>query len=447
MKKAYFILFICITYFALTACSPNILDFPIESHNKADKETIHVGDTEKESNNFIDFQFKEQLLMDKNNIRVTAKSVDLYSKNGPLINILIENNSIYDIEVFTINDFINGQPSDYFTGKNVLSGQSASTEIELYKYQLDQKDMVGTICLEFEIIAYEGPWSEPNIASQKASLTLELGNSINPNQKLTESYIEPQIIYENEYMSITAESLNINGIYGPEIDITIKNISDTDLNLETTYGSVNGYMADYALQVFKIPAHETIRETIHISHNSFKQCGITDITLLEFAFYMHTIAYEPIEIYTPVISLETNLYNTININNYPIIDYSAEIYNDNGIRIVPLGVYPDATHIGPSLLFYIENNNDETIWIQHNNVSVNNVSSSAITWTNILPHKKAIIDLTLLKNELPSENAVLDLTILDGKSPLDTPVDVRFKFNIYGDYMGSFETGYYTITY
>lgn len=422
MKKIIFILSLCLLF---VACVPE------DKENDSVSNVQNLNDDYEiiENNNEETILFEEQVLMDENDIRVIAKSLDLNGRYGPVIYMVVENNSNTEITVITENDTINYKYSEYFTGVDVPAGQSAKSEIDINKYQLDQGDMIGSTILEFEIKAYNKADSREIYASEQVKMVLEFGNSLNgAYNHFTEIDLVEQTIYEDDYVRIDAQAINVNGDFGPEIEVKIENLSNVRLYLETTDGSVNGYMADFRLYSGEISPGDTIYDTIYISKNALNHCEITDIYCIELGFFICTIEYEPVNIYTPFVEVFTGLENTM--QEKTLFDLSTPLYENDGIRIIPIGAYEDATHIGPSLLFYIENNSNEDTWIIARDVAVNDIKSSATIQCYILSGKKAIVDLTLMERELPTKNAVLDLTILDDKSPLDATTDVEFRFQI-----------------
>lgn len=442
MKKFICLFGICLSLILMSCASVDTEDNSLNDTQDASN-TYEITENSNSKDTMI---FEEQVIMVENDIRVIATSLDLNEKNGPVIHTVVENNSSNEIVVITENDVINYQRTDYFTGVSVPSGQSAKSEIEIYKYQLDQSDMIGTTCLEFDIMACNSESFDEIYASEHVKLVLELGKSVNGMKKhFTEIDFREQIIYEDDYVKVVAEGINVNGDFGPEIDVKIENLSNKLLCLETTHGSVNGYMVDFSLHSMAISPGDTVYDTIHISRNVLNQCGIIDIHCIELGLYIYTMEYEPINIYTPLITIYTNLENAV--DKEVLFDSNIPLYENDGIKIIPFGVCEDATYIGPSLLFYIENESNEDIWIYGTDVAINGTASSATSRTYILSGKKAVVDLTFLESELPTKNAVLDLTILDGDSPLNSTINVEFRFQIEKNNEDFYKTEVYKISF
>ena len=196
MKKFICLFCICLSLILMSCASVDTEDNSLNDTQDASN-TYEITENSNSKDTMI---FEEQVIMDENDIRVIATSFDLNEKNGPVIHTVVENNSSNEIVVITENDVINYQRTDYFTGVSVPSGQSAKSEIEIYKYQLDQSDMIGTTCLEFDIMACNSESFDEIYASEHVKLVLELGKSVNGMKKhFTEIDFREQIIYEDGF--------------------------------------------------------------------------------------------------------------------------------------------------------------------------------------------------------------------------------------------------------
>lgn len=225
--------------------------------------------------------------------------------------------------------------------------------------------------------------------------------------------VSEQVLAEQDGIKITATGLDAGGIMGPELKVLIENTSDSTIVVQSASSVVNGYMIDASLSA-EVTAGNSANEAITFLSSDVDKAGITTIGDIEISFNLIDPETYMTLSTTPVVTVSTSASGTF---EQVYDDTGTEVYNEGGIRIVSKGLSDDVEVFGPSMLFYIENNTEQSVMIQTTGVSVNGFMIDAVLSEDVGAGKKAISALTFMSTSL-EENGVTEVT------------DVELSFNI-----------------
>lgn len=209
-----------------------------------------------------------------------------------------------------------------------------------------------------------------------------------------EPVLEQVEIYNANGVVVTANRLE-EGIFGPEIAMTVENNSDTNVTVSSRELSVNGYMFDGSSLYADVAAGKKSKETLTIMSSEMDEAGID--TVAEVAFWLHIYesdSFKDIDD-SDLITLRTSVADTY---IQPVEDSGQEIYSDNDIRVVCKGLMDDTLWDG-TLVFYIENNRNESVSVRAENVSVNGFMVDESMWADLRPMTRSVDGMYLISLE------------------------------------------------
>lgn len=149
-------------------------------------------------------------------------------------------------------------------------------------------------------------------------------------QEETETVITETILVEEKGVKITAKSLDVDGIFGPELQLLIENNSGKDLTIQCRDSSINGYMTETMMSV-NVTDGKKANDTLTFLHSDLELCKIQTIADMAFSFHIFTSADWETYLDTPQIQLKTSAAETYEY----VYDDSGELaYEENGIRII-----------------------------------------------------------------------------------------------------------------
>lgn len=210
--------------------------------------------------------------------------------------------------------------------------------------------------------------------------------------------IEEQVLFDQDDITITAKSLNMKGIFGPEIKLLIENNSDRSITVQSRNASVNGYMVEPMLSVDVAPSKKA-NDELTIMRSDLESAGITSIADIEFCFHIFdSESWDTILDSDPVV-ITTSVYDGF---TYTYDDSGNPVYDENGIKIVVKGLTEKDSWLGPGILLYIENTTDTSIIVQARDVSINGFMIDPIFSCDISAGKHAIDAITFMSSDLES---------------------------------------------
>ena len=248
----------------------------------------------------------------------------------------------------------------------------------------------------------------------------------------TEVTINETVLVDEAGIKITAKSLEVDGIFGPEIKLLIENNSGKDLTFQCRNASVNGYMVETMMSVDVVNGKKA-NDSLTFMKSDFEACGIEKIADMEIAFHIFDMAEWETYLDTASIQIKTSIADNF---EYTYDDSGDLAYEGNGIKIIIKGLAENESIFGPSIVTYIENTGDKDITVQTRDVSINGFMASAIFSCDVLAGKRAVDTITFMESDLEEneitaiEDIELSFHIFDSddwKTIVDTEI-VKISF-------------------
>lgn len=217
----------------------------------------------------------------------------------------------------------------------------------------------------------------------------------------TEATISETVLVDEASIKITAKSLEVDEVFGPEIKLLIENNSGKDLTFQCRNASVNGYMVETMMSVDVVNGKKA-NDSLTFMQSDFEACGIEAIADMEIAFHIFDMADWETYLDTDAIQIRTSIADTF---EYTYDDNGELAYEGNGIKIVIKGLAEDDSIFGPSIVTYIENTGDKDVTVQTRDVSVNGFMVEAVFSCDVVAGKRAVDTITFMESDL-EENGI-----------------------------------------
>ena len=203
--------------------------------------------------------------------------------------------------------------------------------------------------------------------------------------------IDEAVLLDEADVKITAKSLDVNGVFGPSIQLLIENNSDKSLTVQARNASVNGYMIE-TMMSSDVAAGKKANDELTFMGSDIETAGITTIFDSEsWDTYLDT----------DLIGIKTSAAEGF---TYEYDNSGYGVYDDNGVEIVVKGLSDDSI-LGPSIVVYISNTSEKNVCVQACDVSINGFMVDPIFSSEVVAGKHAIGTITFLSTEL-EENEI-----------------------------------------
>lgn len=271
-KTKWIAVLLCLGVFAVMALGSG-------SSNSSDTKDIVTKEANDTSS--TDVTIEQQVLVDQNNIVITAVEYTTDSIWGDGIKLLIENNSDKNVTVgctaLIVNDYM---ITDLFVS-NVAAGKKANETMYLSSSELEAAgiDSVGQVEIYFNV--YDSASYEDIINTDVVTIqTSEYANmDTTPNDAGTELYNEGGI-------RIVGKTVDENSFWGTAILLYVENTSGTNVGIQCDNMSINGFMMTPYFSCDVYDGKKAI-DDITIMSSELETNGIESIDEVELQFHIY----------------------------------------------------------------------------------------------------------------------------------------------------------------
>lgn len=223
---------------------------------------------------------EETVILDKKNIKITAKRISYDDYMGPEIKLLIENNSNKNITVQVRKFSINGIMIDPLFSADVASGKKMNDEISIISDYLETAKISTIKDIEFDIHIFNSDsWDD---IINESGIKLET-NATNYEQKYNSD--GELIVDEKDIKVYVLKKDDKESFWGADIFLYIENNSSKDITVQARDVSINGFMVDPLFSA-DISAGKKIYDEMSFLEDDLKDNDITSIKELELKFHI-----------------------------------------------------------------------------------------------------------------------------------------------------------------
>lgn len=236
----------------------------------------------------------EQVLYNKDGIKVTVDDISYKEYYGPTLSMLVENESAKNVTVsaekLTVNNIV---MSSYFYA-DVNSGKKMYEDMYFYQSELDEYGIteLGTVEFCFNIYEQESYDTIDKTDAVKIVLNDKVSGLPTPNGEK---------IYDKNGITVYKEECPVadDDYYDYVTRFLLINASKEDVTVSATDISVNGFMVN-SYCYLTAPAGKAAYENFYFTKDTLKENKITEIEEVEFSFNIYNSnTYDTIELTDP----------------------------------------------------------------------------------------------------------------------------------------------------
>lgn len=222
--------------------------------------------------------------------------------------------------------------------------------------------------------------------------------------------IEEQVIFEKNSIKVTATSINVNGLFGADINVKIENNSSANITVQAQSCCVNDVMVDTIFSA-DVAIGKTANDSITLSSSDLKAANISTIKDIELALHIFdSDSWETI-MDSDIINITTSADKSY-VQTYD--DSGIVAYEDSQYKIIVKKLNSSDSFWGFDVYLYIENNSDKDVTIQVNDVSINGFMVDPAFSCEVRAGKKAFDTITFFESDL-EDNNITDISEIELK--------------------------------
>lgn len=222
--------------------------------------------------------------------------------------------------------------------------------------------------------------------------------------------IEPQVLFDGNSIKVTATSLDEDGFFGADINVTVENNSAKNITVQANSCSVNGVMVETIFSS-DVAAGKKANDSITLSSVDLKAANITTIKDIEFVLHIFDS-----DSYDAIADSDTIKITTSADSNYvqTYDDSGFLAYEDSMVKIVVKKLNSSDSFWGSDVYLYIENKSDKNITVQASDVSINGFMVDPAFSCEVNTGKRAFDTITFFESDL-EKNGITDITEIELK--------------------------------
>lgn len=216
------------------------------------------------------------------------------------------------------------------------------------------------------------------------------------------------VLYDANGVTVTAQWQDGDPC-GESIPILVQNTTKQDLAVSTDWVYVNGFFSEYTFVYCEAPAEKTSVGYLWVDGEDLRSAGIETVAELIFRLDIYdTENYEDIDD-GPVITFSCAAPDDF---VQPVDDSGDLLYQQDGIRVIYKGCTQESCEDG-ELLFFLENNTDETVQFYVEGAYVNGGEAPIYLWMELIPGTRGIADAALYQLAEEGLESIKDIETLE----------------------------------
>lgn len=238
---------------------------------------------------------QEQVIYDKNDMKITATALDQSGMFGPEVKMLIENNGAANRTVQTEYCSANGYMIESMMSCDVAAGKKANDGLTLMESDLTTCGVGKFTDITFNLVIIDSDSYERVDVSDL--ITLETSNT----GKYEQTYNDAgTVLYEGNDIRIIGQGIDENELFGQGLLLYIENNSGATMTIQSDGVSVNGFMVD-AMFSCDVLAGKKAVDSVTFMSSSLEENNIEKITDIEISFILiDTGSFNRIETTSPI---------------------------------------------------------------------------------------------------------------------------------------------------
>ncbi len=258
------------------AGAPSEEDTSADNTEPTDTENNASGNTEK-----LDITIEEQVLLEKDGIKITAKEYVTDPIWGDGITVLVENSGTVSTTVTVDNLIINNYMISNLFSCTVAAGKKATETISFVSTDLEAADIINVGLVEIYFSAYDSDTFDTFFKSDACVIKTSAFDTVGATADTSGTEL-----YNKDGIRIIGKSVNEDGFLGAEILLYIENNSGKNVTVSCDDLSVNGYMMT-SLFASTVYNNKMAFDGITVLSSDLEENGIESIEEVELTFRLY----------------------------------------------------------------------------------------------------------------------------------------------------------------
>lgn len=274
----------------------------ITTENAATKQQSETTDDEGtgKSDDDAEITIEEQVLLEQNDIKITAISMESNSIWGDGIKLLIENDSLSNVGVscnaLIVNDFM---ISDLFSS-TVAAGKKANETMYISSSELKAAGITNIGQIEIYFHTYDSDSYETLFDAEPAIIRTSLYDKMD-----TTADVSGEELYNQDGVRIVGQYVDENSFWGTAVLLYIENTSGRNIGVSCDNMSINGFMVTpfFSSTIYN---DKKAYDDITILSSDLEENSITSVEDIEVNFHIFDADSYSTICDTGAISFQTN---------------------------------------------------------------------------------------------------------------------------------------------
>lgn len=223
---------------------------------------------------------EQQVIYDKDGIRVTVTGLGTDDFWGPAINVLVENTTSRNITVQTRNASVNDLMLDPMFSCDVAAGKKANDQIVLMSSDLENMGISTIASIEFILHVFDSDTWDDIDDSEIITLHTSAADHV-------QAYDDSgYAAYHDDGIRIVVQKADSeNSFWGSDVYVYVQNDTPDNITIQVRNVSINGYMVEPMFSC-DVAAGKKAYDAISFLQSDLEDNGISDIHELELEFYI-----------------------------------------------------------------------------------------------------------------------------------------------------------------
>lgn len=221
----------------------------------------------------------ENVLVNKNGINITLKSLNTKGLLGPELVLLIENDSKNNITVQARDSHVNGAMVDTIMSADVAAGKKSTAGLKFSSSDLKRSGITTYNEFGFYLHIIDDNW---NTLFDTDPILVHTSNDSSVKQSFDDS---GSVLFEEKGFKVVAKDVDEKGFLGPKLNLYIENNSAKDVTFQVRDVSVNGYMINTIFSS-DVLSGKVAFDDITIMKSDMEKNNLTKISDMELYFHI-----------------------------------------------------------------------------------------------------------------------------------------------------------------
>lgn len=228
-----------------------------------------------------DVVIEEQVLLDQDGIKITAKELSNDSFWGPEVKVLVENTSSKSVTVQLRDVSVNGIMMEPMFSTDVAPGKKVNDSITFMSSEFEEAGITIIQNMEFSFHVFDTESWDTVFDSETIYLATNADGLIE--QELDK---EGQLVLEQDGISVVIkEADSEDSFWGADIYVYVENNSDRNVTVQARSVSINGFMVEPMFSC-DVAAGKQAYDSLTFLESDLTENGIESIDNMEISFHV-----------------------------------------------------------------------------------------------------------------------------------------------------------------